>query len=106
MTLLERLERRSVRDEETGCWLWLGYCLPNGYGRIAQGHSNPRYVHRVAYELLVGPIPDGLLLDHECHNTDLRCLGGDSCGHRRCWNPAHLETVTYLVNRHSAGVRL
>jgi hypothetical protein len=41
--------------------------------------------HRFAYELLVGPIPEGLVIDHLCRN-------------RRCVNPAHLEPVTAEEN--------
>lgn len=53
--------------------------------------------HRVAYELLVGPIPSGLVLDHTCHNGT-NCSGGAECLHRRCVNPAHLELVTNREN--------
>lgn len=52
--------------------------------------------HRVAYEDLVGPIPDDLCLDHTCHTT--ACVLGNNCPHRRCVNPAHLEPVTSEVN--------
>jgi hypothetical protein len=54
--------------------------------------------HRVFYELLVGPIPDGYQLDHTCHNRDDGCVGGPTCTHRACVNPAHLEPVTGKVN--------
>lgn len=54
--------------------------------------------HRLSYELYVGPIPEGLQIDHTCHNADESCKGGSSCLHRRCVNPAHLEAVTQFVN--------
>jgi hypothetical protein len=59
-----------------GCWEWLGYKEPQGYGRVGRNKA----AHRVVYELLVGPIPEGLTLDHLCRN-------------RGCVNPAHLEPV-------------
>jgi hypothetical protein len=70
---------RLVVDED-GCWRWPGAKNPKGYGVIRRdGKRLP--VHRVAYELRVGPIPDGLVLDHLCRV-------------RNCANPAHLEPVT------------
>jgi len=95
--VLERIEARTVR-QENGCWHFTG-SLYKGYGQIQTGSNydgtrKPRQVHRVAYEILVGPIPEGLQLDHTCHNDDPLCPGGDVCLHRRCWNPAHLEPVT------------
>lgn len=73
-------------DPNTGCWLWGGatYC---GYGRVSAGGAKARTLvaHRVAYELLVGPIPVGLTLDHLCRVHE-------------CVNPTHLEPVTQRVN--------
>jgi hypothetical protein len=63
------------------CWHWKANTLPTGYGRIGTND----YAHRVAYELLVGPIPDGLTIDHLCRNTS-------------CVNPLHLEAVTLREN--------
>lgn len=66
------------------CWEWTA-SLRNGYGQfgVRAGHVVP--AHRFAYEHLVGPIPDGMVIDHLCRNT-------------RCVNPAHLEPVTNVEN--------
>lgn len=70
----------------TGCWLWDGADSGDGYGKIkVDGKS--RYVHRVIWEALYGPIPEGMVLDHLCR---VRC----------CCNPAHLELVTVKENTH------
>jgi hypothetical protein len=65
----------------SGCWLWR---VGDGYAQFYfEGRVQP--AHRVAYELVVGPIPDGLELDHLCRNHP-------------CVNPAHMEPVTHQVN--------
>jgi len=72
----------------------LGPCLPwtggltNGYGAF-----NGSYAHRFLYELAFGPIPSGLEVTHLCHAHDDSCPGGETCFHRRCCNPEHLEAV-------------
>lgn len=82
-TLEERLRSGAVEDE-AGCMVWQGAHFPKGYGSIrVQGVT--RGAHRVAYELAVGPIPEGLTLDHLCRIRD-------------CINPAHLEPVTNREN--------
>lgn len=71
----------------SGCWIWAGYISAKGYGRM-RTQSGPQQTigaHRVAYELLVGPIPEGLTIDHLCRN-------------RGCVNPEHLEVVTQREN--------
>lgn len=70
----------SFVDIDGDCWTWHGALNAYGYGRFQQGMA-----HRVSYELSVGAIPEGLVLDHLCRNTV-------------CVNPAHLEPVTIGEN--------
>lgn len=84
------MPRPDTRAASLGpCWLWAGAPDRDGYGRFFVGTIDGRKVetpaHRFSYELLVGPIPEGLLPDHLCRNTG-------------CPNPEHLEPVTPLVN--------
>lgn len=90
------------------CWLWKGHRNRYGYG-VVKRHIDGRRVrwlaHRVIYELLVGPIPEGHDLGHACHDLDLSCTGGRTCPHRPCvkaiadeHGPAHLEPVTIREN--------
>jgi len=79
------------------CWLWTGSVTSTGYGRAWNG-TRSDWVHRIVYELTVGPIPTGLEIDHVCHMVDKACLGGAACPHRRCVRPDHLEAVTKSVN--------
>lgn len=66
------------------CWAWTGHRMPKGYGQVSyQGRSY--LAHRLAYQLLVGPIADELQLDHLCLN-------------KPCCNPSHTEPVTGKVN--------
>jgi hypothetical protein len=77
-----------VIDPETGCWEWLYARRRDGYGyvnAVVNGRRRPVTAHRVYYERYVGPIPEGLQLDHLCRN-------------RGCVNPAHLEPVTQREN--------
>lgn len=76
-----------------GCWPWLGSVSKYGYGTTGWRRGTEQQAHRAVYELLVGPIPDGLTLDHTCHNKDRTCASGRACLHRRCVNPNHLAAV-------------
>jgi hypothetical protein len=74
-----------AKVEPTGfCWLFTGWLDPQGYGTVTWERKGQR-AHRVAYQELVGPIPEGLVLDHLCRV-------------RNCVNPDHLEPVTHKVN--------
>lgn len=87
--LRDRIARRSTVDGESGCWNWDGAKNSAGYGRITlptgKAGGETKYAHRVAYEVFVGPVPEGLKIDHLCRNTS-------------CCNPDHLEPVTQTVN--------
>lgn len=87
------------RPELGPCWVWKAALSPYGYAIYKWPGKPSGGAHRVAYELLVGPIPDGLTLDHLCHNGS-GCEAGDDCPHRACVNPDHLEPVTIRVNLH------
>jgi hypothetical protein len=91
--------QRLAKPQANGCWLWTGEGNSDGYGMFRPIPGKPRYMaHRYSYEQLVGPIPDGMQIDHKCHTDDQGCPGGRDCIHRRCVNPAHLEPVTPSEN--------
>lgn len=81
-TVAERLAANTRRSE--GCWEWLGAKTSAGYGHF-QVDGRMVYAHRVAYELAIGPIPDGLVIDHKCYQ-------------KSCVNPSHLQAVTSKQN--------
>lgn len=85
-----------IETDPSGCTLWTGP-LRNGYGFIKIEGRN-LYIHRLVWELTVGPIPEGFTVDHRCHNEDESCPGGIPCRHRPCCNVDHLEPVTNRVN--------
>lgn len=82
-----RLYRRVELNIQTGCLEWQGVRSRTGYGYIGSGGRGQRtlWVHRVAYELAYGPIPEGLVIDHLCRV-------------RHCVNAEHLEAVTAKEN--------
>lgn len=88
-SLWKRIKARCVWIDE--CFVWQGAPSRSGYGQIKVGGGSRKavYVHRIAYEHVNGPVPDGFELDH------VRDRG---CRFRACCNVAHLEPVTHRVN--------
>ena len=79
-----RLERFEAKhDKGPSCWLWTASTC-SGYGNFWDGERKIS-AHRWSYEHYVGPIPEGLQIDH-------------LCGTPLCVNPGHLEPVTHRVN--------
>jgi hypothetical protein len=89
----ERFDHYVSSEPNTGCWLWLGGEARNGYSlfhvRQPDGSFKRSIAHRWSYEHFIGPIPEGLELDHKCRN-------------RWCVNPEHLEPVTHYENQRRA----
>lgn len=89
----ERFER--FIDRSGACWLWTGVRAghaPHQYGvfRVGTREDDPKvYVHRYAYELWVGPIPEGMQVDH---------VKARGCESKLCVNPDHLEAVSGKEN--------
>jgi hypothetical protein len=77
----------DVGTSPAGCWIWTANRTKDGYGTIQSGPQTRRMLraHRVAYEMLVGTIPDGAEVDHLCREPS-------------CVNPLHLEVVSRLEN--------
>lgn len=90
LTVSDKIRRsfdeKYLPEPNTGCWLWMMSTRPDGYGEFYTGVVKlTRLAHRVAYMMFVGPVPEGLDLDHLCRV-------------RSCVNPAHLEPVTRRTN--------
>ncbi|WP_328434558.1 HNH endonuclease signature motif containing protein [Streptomyces sp. NBC_00425] len=83
--------RSQVRVTDAGCWEWQGKVNNKGYGYYSE-RGRHTYAHRSSYEALVGPIPDGLEIDHLCVNPP-------------CINPADLEPVTHAENQRRIAER-
>lgn len=78
-------------DATGDSWEWTAKLDNTGYGRFTVRRGKTIAAHRFAYEVLVGPIPEGLQLDHLCRR-------------RNCLNPDHLEPVTAQINVLRSGV--
>lgn len=79
-----RVLRRLDTSDLDSCWLWPGWKNEAGYGMV-HGAERDHMVHRVVFEHFVGPVPEGLVLDHLC-----RVKG--------CVNYSHVEPVAQRTN--------
>ena len=75
----------SYADRSGDCWVWTGGLDASGYGQFTPKRGQHVRSHRYAYEMEVGAIPEGMVLDHTCRI-------------RACVNPGHLEVVTNREN--------
>jgi hypothetical protein len=83
-TLKSRFGAKWFHDQESGCWIWTAALFVLGYGKIfVDGRLRP--AHRIGWQLYVGAIPAGTVLDHKCRR-------------KNCVNPKHLEIVTVGEN--------
>jgi hypothetical protein len=80
--LLRLLNKIAIGD---GCWLWIGRTQQDGYGQMLIEGKHV-VVHRVAYEALVGPIPEGMDLHHTCEA-------------KSCVRPSHMELVPHPLHK-------
>lgn len=88
----ERLFIYSMPEPNTGCWIWTADTVKGGYGRAWDYENHKKILaHRLSYQTFIGPIPNGLHVDHVCRNT-------------LCINPLHLEAVTRLVNNRRSHI--
>lgn len=83
-TPMGKLFENTIIDPETGCYEWQRGVSSYGYGRIRLGDRRT-FAHVLAYETLIGSVPEGWDIDHLCRNA-------------KCWNVDHLEAVPHRIN--------
>lgn len=84
-TIKQKLKHYSVKDRSTRCREWVGATSSSGYGAVRYEASS-KLAHRVAYEVYVGPVPEGTVIHH-------------ICGNRKCIYVGHLQAITPSENQ-------
>lgn len=81
---IRRFLAKVDQIEPDACWRWTGCKTRKNYGRFHYA-GKTRWSHRLSYAMFVGPIPEGMTVDHKCFNA-------------WCCNPDHLQLLTYHDN--------
>lgn len=91
---------KIIIDEITGCWYHPNKPTNNGYVQIAFTKKDKAMMHRIAYRLTFGDIPEGMTVDHKCHTDAVKnnSCEGNQCNHRKCCNPKHLQLLSFTDN--------
>jgi hypothetical protein len=87
LTVTDRIERLSIPEPNSGCWIWMGAIdKATGYARMQMWKPKKlARASRISYQNYKGEIPEGMVIDHICRNTS-------------CVNPDHLRAVTQGEN--------
>lgn len=93
MTPIERVQAIGWDVTEGGCWEWRGERMARGARARVYTPEGRRYAYRVTYEAINGPIPEGLVACHTCHNPT-------------CINPGHIIAETQAHNMHMEAERV
>ena len=80
------------KNGPNGCWVWVAAKMSNGYGVFGIDGNRTCLAHRFSFESAQGKIPEGIVLDHVCHN-------------RSCVNPSHLRTCSLAENGKNQNLR-
>ena len=91
---VERFHAHIIEDKRC----WVTDLRPNAKGYVYMWIERRMVrLHRWSYEHFIGPIPEGMVLDHTCCDPT-SCDGGNTCPHRKCVNPLHLMPITNVEN--------
>jgi hypothetical protein len=99
LVVKEMYEAVNTLDHKS-CWHWDKAINKDGYGitsRMIDGKKYGILTHRLSWFTMYGNIPDGMAIDHMCHEP-ASCVSGVQCEHRRCYNPYHLKMTTLSEN--------
>jgi hypothetical protein len=87
---IDRFWSKVNKGSNSDCWAWSAYKNNKGYGCFGIGDKNIYLAHRVSWSISNGQIPEGMFLDHICHNTS-------------CVNPLHLRLATLSENARNSS---
>lgn len=96
LTDKERFEKRIIKNEVSGCWIWQGFIASHGYGTFALHGERPMLAHRAAWRIYKGEIPKD-----QKYKYNTACVA-HHCDNRRCVNVEHLFLTGWKGNMQDA----